>query len=82
MYFRAWSVKKSILDYVSVGAKCIKHFRKDDYFEGRFTIIKSGYRGGLNITQKDLDSGRIWETTKEEIIEAAMNAAKNSLIDF
>lgn len=83
IYFRAWHVKdNSILDYMSVGAKCIKHFRKDDYFEGRFTIIKSGCEGSLNITQKDLDSGRIWKATKEEIIEAVVNVAKNSLIDF
>lgn len=83
IYFRAWHVEdNSILDYMSVGASCIKYFRKDDYFEGGFTIIKSDYEDMFNITQKDLDRGRIWETTKEEIIEAVMNVAKNSLIDF
>lgn len=65
---------------ISVGARCIRQYEKDDIHDS--VIMTESGLFVFSITQKDLDEGNVWEMSKESIIETAMNMMKYSLKEF
>ena len=81
MYFKVVSILDVWEDVdVNIGARCINQFEKDG-MQAPMIIIRSGLFP-LNITQEDLDNGKVWEISREELMEAAINMAKYSLKEF
>ena len=81
MYFKVVCIHDVWTDVdVNVGARCIRQYEEDDIHDS-IIITRSGLFV-INVTQKDLDNGKLREVSREEVIEAAMNMARYSLKEF